>query len=101
MFTFRRIRGLDSHHTWRSPSLLVILLNSKVGSFPQTKKFVLSDRADFDESVCPGTSGYLLDEVAFPSTFSTPPTSTSAPGAPLDDFVDPDVPEQVEVLPVD
>jgi hypothetical protein len=53
--------------------------------------------------VCPGTSGYLLDQVAFPSTstFSTPPTSTSAPGPPLDDFVDPDVPEQVGILPVD
>ena len=34
---------------------------------PATRKFVVSDRADFDERVCPGTSGYLPDQVVFPS----------------------------------
>jgi hypothetical protein len=47
---------------------------------PLTKKFIMSDRADFDERVFPGLATYLPEPDAFPSppaTSSTPPTSAS------------------------
>ena len=55
-----------------------------------TKKFIKSDRADFDERICPGTTGYLPDQVPIP----LPPTPTPPPTGP-DDFHIPDVPDQV------
>ena len=65
---------------------------------PSTRRFVLSDRADFDERVCPGISGYTPNQVTFPSTPPAPPASNTEP---VGDLVVPDVPQQVGVLPVD
>ena len=66
---------------------------------PQTRKFVLSDRADFDERVCPGTTGYFPDQVVF----LNPPPSPATPAIPAtleDHFVVPDVPQQVGEVPI-
>jgi hypothetical protein len=56
---------------------------------PATRKFVLSDRADFDERVCPGNHTYLPD-------FPPIPHPSPVPEVRLDIQ---DVPEQVGVVP--
>ena len=59
---------------------------------PATKKFILSDRADFDERFCPGTAGYIPDQQPIPLLpIHTPPSVTP------NDFHIPDVPDQVGV----
>jgi len=62
---------------------------------PSTRKFVLSDRADFDERLCPGTTGYLPDQVAIPPP---PPPIPPTHDAPVDLHI-PDVPDQVGDVP--
>src|SRR6202012_1370137 len=65
---------------------------------PSSRKFVLSDRADFDERVCPGTSGYLEHQVVFPLP-AGPAGPTSSPSSSPRVFEVPDVPQQVGGLP--
>ena len=61
---------------------------------PITKKIILSDRADFDERTCPGLSGYMPDQNPLPLP-DHPPHSDS----PTQEYVVPDVPQQVGELP--
>jgi len=65
---------------------------------PSNRKFVLSDRADFDERVCPGTSGYLQHQVVFPPS-AGPAGPASSPSTSPRLFEVPDVPQQVGGLP--
>src|SRR6201996_6990884 len=54
---------------------------------PVTRRFVLSDRADFDERDCPGTADFKADQIVFA------PSTLPAPG--LQDLDAPEVPDQV------
>ena len=58
---------------------------------PVTRRFVLSDRADFDERDCPGTADFKADQIVF-----APPTPP-APG--LQDLAASEVPDQVGDMP--
>jgi len=62
---------------------------------PATKKIILSDRADFDERVCPGTHIYYPNQVP---PIPLPPTTATPPEGPVDLYM-PDVPDQVGEVP--
>jgi Reverse transcriptase (RNA-dependent DNA polymerase)/gag-polypeptide of LTR copia-type/GAG-pre-integrase domain len=63
---------------------------------PATKKIILSDRADFDERICPGTHIYYPTQLP---PIPLPPTPTPLPDAPLNLHM-PDVPNQVGDVPL-
>ena len=64
---------------------------------PVTKKFVLSDRADFDERTCPGLSGFIPGQSVFPPSSPSSAPSPPAPVYPPGLFNVPDEPQQVGV----